>query len=504
MSQGTTRRQWLLAGLVITLIHSPILTKPFIDSDEAVYASVAALTNGVGRLYAEGGVDNKFPGIFWIYGAIFRVFGRYSMTAVHAVTVLLVLATAFVLGKLATRLGHGSAAWVVALFYGIATTLYTPKMLAANTELYTMLPLSLAALVVLDEPSPRLRFLPMYAAGLLIGAAGSVRQLAALNIVWLCGLPLFWSRESWPKRIASSFVAALGFGTVAALVAWFFVTQGTLQDFWFWTVSVVRLRYFPQGWHTFSPVHHLGVLAVSSVFWVLAGLRSRRWRDFSFAEKALWGWLAVSVGIVLLPGRFSPHYAIQAFGPLVILAGIEFRRRLDEARAPAERRFVGWCTGLLAALTVVFFTIAVFYNPFAPSFLSQTSPRYLGVATYVRDTTALTDRIFVWGAYTPIYVMSDRLPASRFVAFKRGCDRHVENPFGDCWDTGPEMWSLLAHDLEANSPALIVDTAAANLGDFGIYPIKSFPLLRELLATRYSEERTINGVVIYRRLPSPA
>jgi hypothetical protein len=28
-------------------------------------------------------------------------------------------------------------------------------------------------------------------------------------------------------------------------------------------------------------------------------------------------------------------------------------------------------------------------------------------------------------------------------------------------------------------------------------------LLRELLATRYAQDRTINGVVVYRRLPSP-
>jgi hypothetical protein len=66
------------------------------------------------------------------------------------------------------------------------------------------------------------------------------------------------------------------------------------------------------------------------------------------------------------------------------------------------------------------------------------------------------------------------------------------------------MWPLLKQDLAANSPTLIVDTSPANLGDFAPYPIKDFPLLRELLATQYSNERTIDGVVIYRRLPSSA
>src|SRR5689334_21771518 len=63
-------RAWLLVGLVITLVHAPLLTKPFVDSDEAVYASIAALSSEVGHLYGDGGVDNKFPGIFWIYAAV--------------------------------------------------------------------------------------------------------------------------------------------------------------------------------------------------------------------------------------------------------------------------------------------------------------------------------------------------------------------------------------------------------------------------------------------------
>src|SRR5262249_46292684 len=149
-----------------------------------------------------------------------------------------------------------------------------------------------------------------------------------------------------------------------------------------------------------------------------------------------------------------------------------------------------WSAGLLAALTVVFGTIAVFWEPFTePSHFSRTPPRYLEVARYVRETTATDDRIFVWGAYTPIYVMSDRIPASRFVAFERGCGRGAHSPLGDCWDSGPEMWPLLTEDLRANPPALIVDTAPSHLGDFETYPIESFPLLRELLATQYSNER---------------
>jgi hypothetical protein len=63
------------------------------------------------------------------------------------------------------------------------------------------------------------------------------------------------------------------------------------------------------------------------------------------------------------------------------------------------------------------------------------------------------------------------------------------------------MWPLLTRDLAANHPAVIVDTAPPDLGDFAPYPIRSFEPLRELLTTQYSNERTIDGVVIYRRKP---
>ena len=497
----TGRRASLLVGLVITLIHAPLLNKPFVDSDEAVYASVAALTNSVGRLYAEGGVDNKFPGIFWIYAGVFRVFGRYSMHAVHVLTIIFVLATSAVLAHIVSRFASGPAVWLTALFYGIATTFYTPKMLGANTEVFAMLPICIAVLLALRE---RPGLVSLYVAGVLIGCATLVRQLGAPNLMVICAVPFFWTRTSWSRRLVSSFVAALGFATVAGLLAYSFHRQGTLHDFWFWTVSVVAQRYLPNGWVTIRvPEHQLGMFAVTSVFWTLLVLRVRRWRELSFAERAVWGWLVISLAIVILPGRFHPHYAIQAFAPLSILAAMEFGQRLEEASQPQHFRLLRWCAGLLTALTVVFATVAVFWEPFAaPTHFSRTPPLYLGVARYVRETTAPDDRIFVWGAYTPIYVMSDRLPATRFVAFKRGCERSLRSPFADCWDSGPEMWPLLTRDLAANRPAVIVDTAPPDLGDFAAYPIRSFVPLRELLTTQYSNERTIDGVVIYRRKPS--
>src|ERR1700688_3653542 len=96
-----TRRQVALwSGLIavtVFIAHLPSFVHRLLDGDEAVYGSIAALLNTGGELYGTGGVDNKPPGIFWIYAATFRAAGTYQMTAVHAVGLAVLLATCVLL-----------------------------------------------------------------------------------------------------------------------------------------------------------------------------------------------------------------------------------------------------------------------------------------------------------------------------------------------------------------------------------------------------------------------
>src|SRR5260370_12417096 len=71
------------AVVLILIPHVPAFFHRLLDGDEAVYSSIAALMNMGGPLYAEGGVDNKPPGIFWVYAATFRIFAPYHLTATH-------------------------------------------------------------------------------------------------------------------------------------------------------------------------------------------------------------------------------------------------------------------------------------------------------------------------------------------------------------------------------------------------------------------------------------
>src|SRR5262249_40568916 len=73
-----------LPALATLVFHAPAFRHPFLDGDEATYSAVAVLMNAGGVLYADGGVDNKFPGIYWTYAMVFRLAGRYAMQTVHA------------------------------------------------------------------------------------------------------------------------------------------------------------------------------------------------------------------------------------------------------------------------------------------------------------------------------------------------------------------------------------------------------------------------------------
>src|SRR5260370_37178535 len=77
----------VLGALLPTLLHR------LLDGDEAIYGSIPALLNTGAPLYGAGGVDNKPPGILWVYAATFQVAGPYQMTAIHFLGLTLLAAT---------------------------------------------------------------------------------------------------------------------------------------------------------------------------------------------------------------------------------------------------------------------------------------------------------------------------------------------------------------------------------------------------------------------------
>ena len=119
-------------------------------------------------------------------------------------------------------------------------------------------------------------------------------------------------------------------------------------------------------------------------------------------------WLPVSAG-----GRFYEHYFLQFVPPLALLAApqaVALGRRLgDLAR--------GW------RVTIALLLVAPVLGYLAFSLGAGLAGRYpgqdptaLAVASWVDAHSSPGERLFLWGHFSPVYCLAQRLPGTRFIS----------------------------------------------------------------------------------------
>jgi dolichyl-phosphate-mannose-protein mannosyltransferase len=480
-----------LATAAIVVAHLPSLLHRLLDGDEAIYGSMAVLMNLGGSLYADGGVDNKPPGIFWVYALTFRLFGAYSTPAVHAVALLVLVATCALIFLIARELS-AAGAWdatragvLAALFYGVLTAAGNPRLLAANTELFMMLPLSASVLFML-----RRRW---FWSGALIAVAFAFRQSAAVNVL-LLALGVFWL-EPAPSRLRAMIGGAAGGIAALIVTAGLIALTGSLPGFWRWTIGTL-VGYASNSWSPNVVLPRardslLPFVVDNAVVWIAAIVMSWRWRTVPPAIRLAVVWLGIAMLGSLAGGHLSWHYFIQAMGPLAVVAALAF------ASFRLPRIVTAAAIAGIAIPAVAWWTFDVGADPLTYDF-SPPVPQHQTVSSYIAAHTSPSDRVFVWGDWPALYVESDRTMATRFPGFLRGFARGSGAPPNN-WDVAPDVWPLLRSDFDAHPPALIVDTAPAGWSDFAGYPMAGYPVLAEIVARDYHQVDAVDGVVIYAR-----
>src|SRR5438270_2432548 len=292
------------------------------DGDEAVYGAIAALMNQGGRLYADGGVDNKPPGVYWLYAATFEVFGRYQMTAIHAVELVAIVATCAVLVAIGWTISCRRAGMVAAVLYGVLTASGNPRLLAANAEVFMMLPLTAAFLLLLRRQ--------WFWSALVMVAGGAFKQVAAVEVLMIpLALVLLEPRA---RRVHCALLAVAGLAGGLVAGAGLLAVTGSIPGFWRWTVESL-VGYASGNW---TPANlweraqgSLVPFALWGAFtWIAALAFAARWRRLAAAEKLAVAWLALSFVGAIAAGHLAWHYFIQVMPPLALLAALTIERAL--------------------------------------------------------------------------------------------------------------------------------------------------------------------------------
>ena len=475
----------MLAVAAIVVGHVPSVVHRLLDGDEAIYGSMAVLMNMGGGLYADGGVDNKPPGIFWVYALTFRLLGAYNTAAVHVVGFAVLAATCVLIFWIARDLAGTRAGMLAGLFYGVLTAAGNPRLLASNTELFMMLPLSASVLLSLRRH--------WFWSGALVSVAFAFRQSAAVNVL-VIALAILWLEQSQTRLRALIVTAAGGIAALMVTVGLIAVT-GSLPGFWRWTIGTLA-GYASNSWSPGVVLPRardslLPFVVDNAVIWIAAVAMATRWRSASAGVRLALVWLVVAMAGSLAGGHLSWHYFIQAMGPLAVVAGVAFER----FRLPKVVSLAAIAGIAIPALAWWAFDITA--DPLTYDF-SPPVPQHEAVSAYIAQHTSPTDRVFVWGDWPALYVESDRVMATRFPGFLRGFARG-SGATPNNWDVAPDVWPQLRSDFEAHPPALVVDTAPADWSDFAGYPMSAYPVLAEIVARDYHQVDVVDGVVIYAR-----
>ncbi|WP_405675432.1 glycosyltransferase family 39 protein [Streptomyces sp. NBC_01511] len=476
---GYWRRLLPLLAALALVTRLPSFLHPFWSPDEGYLAVQARILADGGELY-ETVVDRKPPLLPWLYEATYTVFGDGSQHAVKLLAIAAQFTTAALLAALARRRWGDRSGVTAGVLFPLISCGLIPQDTQATTFEVFILPFTAAAVLCADRGR-------WCAAGAAVAGAFLTKQTGGVVLVPV--LWLLWRAHGPAPRPGTLPTALLrtAVGFAAPVLAAALLTDP--EGFVFWTVT-------GSGSYAFSldgsGLHVLIRAFVNSAVLCLAcagllpplrraALRTTRHpagRDLT----DLWVWFAASAAAVAVGFHFFGHYFQQLLPPIALLATAALRS------LPHERlRSVLSAPACVCGLFVI-------WSVFAPRSELDHAAR---VATAVREHTAPTDRVLVWGIHPETYRLADRAPASRYLTaglltnFSGG---RAGPQVGEEYAV-PGAWRVFAAEMRARPPTLIVDDSRGKP-----YAPEHVPTLRRLLADRYEPlPATVEGTVFYVR-----
>jgi len=490
-----------LLGLCV-LLRFVSLVRPCLSDDEAIYAVVAREMLSGHELYVDI-VDHKPPGVYLAYAATQAIGGPIGgMVVLHALLIGVVFATGLLLARIVRRHGPDAdpraPATAALLWIVYTTTLVDVDALAANCELFMMLPL-VGAVVVFLEAQDRLERYAL--AGALVGAACLFKYQGGIQLPVLgLAIVLRHAERSRSRRLAALIALGAGFVAMLGAAAATMWLRGGLPDAVFWLRF--NFAYIDAGTSAGELVVRLatrgGLVVASAGLLYGLGVAAIATGHRPPFVRFMAGWLVASAIAVFMGGRFFGHYFHQLAAPLSILAA-PATVRLWQRRRTLAALAIGAPAFAYAVLGGLHGQLMQWYG--------EPDPDYGSVVAWL-------DRhgrgaLCVWGNSPVLYFEADRPLGCRFVFsnYLTGLSPATATQSDPKVDSSrnvvAESWPMLERDLAERKPRFIVDGSPGDVGRYGKYPPAKFPRLARTLACSYDARAEVAGMRIYERLATP-
>lgn len=478
----------LAAILFLTFfLRFPSLFEPFWYGDEGIFAAVARNLNQGGVLY-QTAWDNKPPMIYLTYQAIFKLFG-VSMFWLHLTAAVVVLATAAVIYEIAQEVMGEKRALIATLVFGILTSLRLIEGDLALTEIFMILPISVAMMIAVKR---KFDYKSLIAAGALFAIASLYKQVGAFEAAAL-GLFLFFESENFVEFVKKGFVLSLGFFVPYLITVAYFYPKHLIGDYIFaaYTYYRIYLNESPRYAIFINIAKYLPVFAA-----ILYGL----YKKIRFKKVEVWHlfllWMAFSFLGSYFSGRTYGHYLVQAT-PATALLVASFsiiQVKIDKAKI---------IFALLFFLPLLFLTRLIFsdfltggpinqiryWNNFVSfatgresvgtynDFFDRNVNTIMALGDFLSAKNASGKSVYIWGDIPWLYAITNAHNPSRYVT-----SFHV---FGV-----PNGKEEVAAALN-NTPPLYIIKPQSSIG--------YFEGLEKLISNEYTFVAKINGAEIYAR-----
>lgn len=429
--QWRSFKEWLekdkgLIGvlLVVALLRIPNLFEPAWYGDEGIYLAVG---QGIRRglvLYKEI-FDHKPPVVYWLAAL------AGDLVWFKLVGIVANLLTTVIIYKISEKLfSQKRVSIVVTLFFGVISTLPWIEGNIVNAELLFILTTSLAVWVILRKRMMNLKWGGMLLSGFILGVGVLIKAPVLLDVaaisLWIVafrrGLKIYW------KEIGKVIILGMGVLLPSVLAGIYFWMEGALNEYLIaaWGQNFSYLASWGGEGIKAGAVGESGLLIRGVVLLLWLAISWWWTRRERVKLRLIVVWFGMALFGALLSGRPYPHYLLQLVPAGALLLGVIWETKKKGTILSAG-------LGLILLVVAIFkygfgiYPAGEYYHNFARYVMGEMGQaefydsfdwrvtRNYEISRYLKERTNKDDRIYIWSDEPYIYVLSERLPAGKWV-----------------------------------------------------------------------------------------